>query len=153
MKKLLPKTSRNPQGFTLVELMVVIAILAILAIIGSVVFTNISKGARDARRKADIDAIGTAMESFYGNTTEGQYSALDTAMFSQKAIPQDPQRTLTNCTGGMCIYCSLTTAGACPASGYAEVTGAVPAAGTSYVVCANLESATPAYYCRSNQRK
>ena len=57
----LPKVTRT--GFTLVELMVVVAIIAILAVVGITVFSNTQKSARDSRRQADIGAIATAMEN------------------------------------------------------------------------------------------
>ena len=50
MKKFLPKLKTNPLGFTLVELLVVVAIIAVLSVIGITIFTGVQKNARDARR-------------------------------------------------------------------------------------------------------
>lgn len=63
MKKILPKTSRNPQGFTLIELMVAIAIVAILSAIGLVAFSNAQKSGRDTRRRSELVAIASAIEA------------------------------------------------------------------------------------------
>lgn len=63
MKKLLPKTSKNPQGFTLIELMVAIAIVAILSAIGMVAFSSVQKNGRDTRRRAELVAIANAIEA------------------------------------------------------------------------------------------
>ena len=57
MRKFLPKSFNNPQGFTLIELMVVISIIAILSIIGVVIFTGALNKTRDAKIAADFDAI------------------------------------------------------------------------------------------------
>lgn len=84
MKKFLPKG-----GFTLVELLVVVSIIAILAVIGFVVFTGVQKNARDAKRKADIDAISKALETAYNQST-AQYPAVTGPMFSRGTIPTDP---------------------------------------------------------------
>lgn len=54
-------------GFTLVELMVVMAIIAILAAtIWGNFFTSITKG-KDSRRKQDLDSIAKALELYYND--------------------------------------------------------------------------------------
>ena len=51
------------QGFTIVELLVVVAIIAVLSVIGITIFTGVQKGARDSTRRADVNAIAKAMEA------------------------------------------------------------------------------------------
>jgi type II secretion system protein G len=63
---------RNP-GFTLVELLVVIAIIGILASIGLASFNSSQAKSRDAKRKADLQQIGGALELYYNDY--GQYPA------------------------------------------------------------------------------
>lgn len=50
------------EGFTFVELLVVITIIAVVFAAGVVSYTSISKNSRDARRKADMEAIRQAVE-------------------------------------------------------------------------------------------
>src|SRR5260221_10781429 len=78
------------KGFTLVELMVTISIIAILTTIGLVVYTGVQAGARDAKRKGDMDAFSSAYETNYDafNTT-GRYRALVATDFSGGAVPVD----------------------------------------------------------------
>ena len=123
MKKLLPKTTHNPNGFTLVELLVVVAIIAILSVIGLAVFTGIQGRARDSKRKADIDEISKALEVHFAN---GSYPAVVGSWFANGATPANP-------TPNGAAY-----------------SGIPPAATTTYTVCATLEDATT--YCRSNQQ-
>ncbi len=59
------------KGFTLIELLVVIAIIAILSVIGFTVFTNAQKGARDSKRRSDIDSIAKALEIY--KSANGNY--------------------------------------------------------------------------------
>jgi type II secretion system protein G len=55
------------RGFTLVELLVVIAILGILVTIGLTSFTSAQARSRDAKRKADLKQISSALEIYYND--------------------------------------------------------------------------------------
>lgn len=154
MKKLLP-TNKSSAGFTLVELLVVVAIISVLAVIGITIFGNVQKNARDARRKADIDSIAQAMEANFGRTTAGQYDALRNTFFSSGYVPIDPINTGTICSTNACKYCVKSSSGACASIDTTVVDGQPPA-GTTYIVCASLETPTGPqgtnFYCRQNQQ-
>lgn len=62
MRKLLPKTSKNPAGFTLIELMIVITIMAILAIIAIAIYSGLQARARNAKRQGEVKALADALE-------------------------------------------------------------------------------------------
>jgi len=59
------KAISNKKGFTLVELKVVTAILGLLATFGIGFYSNSMASARDAKRKADLKEIQTALEQYY----------------------------------------------------------------------------------------
>ena len=61
MKK---KTIKNYSGFTLVELLVVMAIISILAVISLANFRTSQIKARDAERKNDLRQIANALEAY-----------------------------------------------------------------------------------------
>jgi prepilin-type N-terminal cleavage/methylation domain-containing protein len=154
MKTYLP----NKKGFTLVELLVVIAILAILAVIGLAVFSGVQKNARDARRREEIDSIAKALEA-NKVMNNGTYVALATGMFQSGLIPTDT-------TGNAYCYIQTTTAAAalgadpapwtgqtCPvAGGWAIIGAGAPSnAAILWKVCASFE-ATSGVFCKSNQQ-
>jgi len=90
------------KGFTLLELLLVIAILGILAaMITGNFFTSLKKG-RDAKRKADLEQITRALEMYYednnayptaGSVTFGGQlcnpAGCGTKIYMQK-LPNDP---------------------------------------------------------------
>ena len=153
MKKFLPKFKTNPLGFTLVELLVVVAIIAVLSVIGITIFTGVQKNARDARRKADVQSIQKALEAHFndtncGATTTSPYCAVTAAnadnLFAGGSIPAYP---VPGPAGGAYTYPIV--------------------ASLTYTVCATLENATGnytnagttpsptnigTYYCLKNQQ-
>ena len=56
---------RSGKGFTLIELMVVIAIILILALIAVPAYRNMQVRAKKARVQEDLRNIATALEAFY----------------------------------------------------------------------------------------
>lgn len=77
------------RGFTLVELIIAIVIISVLAITGFLLLQNVTKGAKDAKRKADIDAISKAYEIKYN--TAGSYQALADEDFTAGKVPVPPE--------------------------------------------------------------
>lgn len=162
------KTTNN-KGFTLVELMVVVSIVAILSVVGVTVYSGIQTRARDAARRADIDAIANALE--VNKVSGGVYTQLANAQFAAGTIPlKDPsgnvycgnvtpstiasnnitaQPTATDCVP------ATNGAGSPPATiGYKAIsdTVPVPAAGTtSWKICTWLETTSAAYCKQSTQ--
>jgi type II secretion system protein G len=55
------------RAFTLIELLVVMAIIGILATIMIIAYTNAEAKSRDNKRKADIQAISSAVEMFHAD--------------------------------------------------------------------------------------
>lgn len=61
---------KKSQGFTLIELLVALTIVALLAAVALVSLQGARKGARDARRKADLEEIRAALEMCRADTGE-----------------------------------------------------------------------------------
>ena len=58
---------RGKGAFTLVELLLVIAILGILAAISAGQFVNAQRKARDAQRKTDLGSVQRALEMYFAD--------------------------------------------------------------------------------------
>lgn len=135
------KILKVQEGFTLVELLVAISIVAVLATIGFTLFQTTQASARDAKRRADIDATATALETHFDAIT-GIYAPLDASWFADKALPKDPLDT------GDYVY-SVN----------------IGANSNSYTACAKLEkgggnftdqgttSGSGDYYCKLSQQQ
>lgn len=92
-------------GFTLIELLVVISIIGILIALSAVAFQSTKASARDAKRKADLEEIRSALEIYrtdcgrYPTTLsfsnalagDGSSSSCSTTNVYMAKVPNDPQ--------------------------------------------------------------
>jgi len=63
-------TKTKKKGFTLIELMVVVAIMGLLAALAVISLNNARARARDARRISDVKQVQTALELYYLDNQE-----------------------------------------------------------------------------------
>jgi len=106
-------------GFTLLELIIVMAIISMLAGFGISKFPGLQKSSRDTQRKSDLKQYQTALES-YANRKGGFYPSRTAATFASdingvtpnlcttdlnmNQCPADPKRGQTVCSSGSCDY-------------------------------------------------
>ena len=128
-------------GFTLVELLVVIAIIALLSTLSVVALNSARTKARDARRLSDIRQIRTALEMYFD---------------SNMAYP-DPTASTTLGTGTMACLTSTgwTTTAGCTGTIFMQKVPTDPIPGTysytynvgvsndTYTIAYNLENGGP----------
>ena len=126
------KTFRN--GFTLVELIIVISIIAVLSTIGISTYSSIQQNSRNAKRKADLKEIKTALEQYfsvngayptsagnwrgtcsdfgsYGDTGATGYIPGIAPAYMAK-LPRDPRESKVN-TSSASSSCATTAASNC----------------------------------------
>src|SRR3989344_2595451 len=77
-------------GFTLVELLVVISIIGILSTIGISGFNNAQNKTKDVKRKSDVDAVVKAFEGKY-NASTFSYETVINSDFNNSKPPIPPE--------------------------------------------------------------
>jgi general secretion pathway protein G len=73
----LKKKAKKGKGFTLVELLVVVAILAILAAALLPKFLGYTDNAREAQTMADLSTMKSVVEIYAADEGAGKYPAVD----------------------------------------------------------------------------
>lgn len=141
--------ARGKAGFTLIELMVVVAIIGILMAAGILAFSNAQRNARDARRRADVDAISKALEQYYQNNNY-VYPATAGAVatyFPSGAAPLDPQGSSYNFNLNTARYCICATLEATGGKGNATAVG-TPGTG----ICTFGTGASANFFCAASRQ-
>ena len=84
---------RQSQGFTLLEILVVISIIGILIALGAAAFSNAQRKARDARRQGDMKSYQSVYEQYYANNSGYAACATMDAGFAggSSGTPTDPK--------------------------------------------------------------
>jgi len=98
-------------GFTFIELLVSITIILVLTSIGMVSYQSANKGARDNKRKADLEQVRAALEMYRtdNDVYPAALSGLTTDYLSE--IPTDPKgysyyyNRITVTSYDLCAYC------------------------------------------------
>ncbi len=88
----------SSEGFTLLEILIAISIIGILSVFGMTAYTNSLNTGRDARRRADLEQIKSALEMFRSDSINSRYplnteglDILETGNPRYLNVPLDPR--------------------------------------------------------------
>ena len=97
MLQLFKKRTANRKGFTLVELLVVVAIIGILAAIAVPRFTDASNSAKVAKIQADLRTIDSAIAIYYAknNAYPSATDIVDATKGTLNTFPTPPTGAVT----------------------------------------------------------
>ena len=149
--------NKRTQGFTLLELLVVIGIIGILVAIGTISYTAAQSRGRDSRRKADLENIAKALEQYYIQNSTNQYSypanadCIGFEDYLAGGVPTDPKwgfeytdSSENNLSGGSGAFCAAASYCICMEL---EATGTGNAYGRTGTSCNFTGAGTKDYFC------
>jgi prepilin-type N-terminal cleavage/methylation domain-containing protein len=87
------KLLNKQDGFTIVELLVVIVVISILVALTLPNLFGLQRRARDDTRKNDLKNIKGALEEYYNDNNSYPLALTDLPNFTAPTDPQDPTRT------------------------------------------------------------
>ncbi|OGK62464.1 hypothetical protein A2334_05505 [Candidatus Roizmanbacteria bacterium RIFOXYB2_FULL_38_10] len=131
------KQNSVQKGFTLLEMLIVLAIISIVITIASISYSTAQKKSRDSRRKSDLKVIQNAFEQYYS------VCGYSYPVSSSGFVPT------IGCSNPATVF--LPTVPADPKGGTPYL---MPTSSSSmYRICSYLiESESPTGYCLSNQQ-
>ena len=90
-RSIAPRVGERQDGFTLVELLIVIALISILAAMGVVQYRNSVQSAKEAVLKTDLFRMRDAIDQYFADKNKYP-SSLDTLVSDgyMRKIPEDP---------------------------------------------------------------
>lgn len=93
----MPKRSKLEAGFTMIELMIVMAIMAILTTLAVASYTTAVKHAKEAVLREDLQVMRTAIQSYTMDKEKAPQSLDDLVQSGYlRAIPVDPMTQSAN---------------------------------------------------------
>lgn len=141
---------RTSQGFSLIELLVVISIMSILMALAAISYSTAQQRGRDARRRGDMSAIQKGFEEYFAANNTYDSAASCTTMGAATSIfpaglPSDPRNVAPNTYSFRCSATAYCVCARLEATNAGNSTAAA-----SSTTCSFASSGATSYYCVTN---
>ena len=139
---------QDKKGFTIIELLIVIAIIGLLATISIVALNGARQKGRDAKRVGDIRQVQTALELYFNDKNAYPVAAIAITLgdATHKVLCDTAAGFQTTTTGCGKIYMGIVPANPLPNGSNYSYTGTA----TTYDVGFSLEDSTGSYAAGSH---
>ncbi|MBQ6449452.1 type II secretion system protein [bacterium] len=144
----------SKKAFTLIEVMVVVAIIGILASMGISSYTRALQNGRDARRKSDLDEVRKALQIYWAEHLGNAPASLDLASLTTNGY-LDKNPTSVPLGGGETFSYAITSS----TSGSQKFivcvqlerkTGNYKVSGSTYTSCDPATASDCSHFCATN---
>ena len=112
-------------AFTLLEILVVIAIIGILIAAGATSYSTMGKISRDTRRKADLEQIRSALEMYRSNDVNSSYPLTNPGLAALLNSPKYLETAITDPKSGTPYKYTSASGSDYTLSTYLEIPGTV----------------------------
>lgn len=106
------KKNCHQRGFTLIEILIVIALLSIFVVLGFGTYMTTQQRARNARKSSDLKTIQGALEQYFTSNAgypDGCNFGAQLATYFPQGFPRNPQTDVAyapvSCTTSAYCYC------------------------------------------------
>ena len=133
--------TKNKKGFTLIELMIVVAIIGILAAIAIPKFAELIRKSNEGASKGNLGSIRSALSIYYGDM-EGQYPTnMPSLTIAGKYLTEVPKAKAPNYHGDTSVVVEGTLAAAADGGGWHFVNATTdPNIGNVLVSCTHTDT-------------
>lgn len=144
------KVYRSNQGFSLIELLVVISIMSILMALAAISYTTAQQRGRDAKRRSDMAGIQKGFEQYFAENNTYDSVAGCTTMGASTTqfpagLPVDPKNDATYSYSYRCSASAY-----CACARLEKTNSGNSTAAASAVTCSFASAGATNYFCVTN---
>jgi len=147
------KIQRKEKGFTIIEVVLVLAIAGLIFLMVFIALPALQRGQRDTARKNDVSVVSSAVSTYTGNN-RGEFPTTSTIQSYVENVSDNTSSVMVGDAGprdispdeGVVVVSQSTTCGDSSTTKQELLKGSA----RQYTVVTKLEDGGGAYYCQVN---